>query len=150
MRTLILSLSAPILLVACASSANTSDTPKGAAKFAEDPRLGAETDRICFASNIDSFGNTTRDTFTVREGGSDYLVEVFSSCTPLRNAQTIGFDATGSCLRRGDAVIVSETITASVDSAPFETQRCIVNSIYEWYPDAETETGDTEQAMEEN
>lgn len=139
MRPVFLSLAAPFLLAACATSDVHEETPRGIARFADDPRLGEEVDRICFASSIDSFGDTTRDTFTVREGRDYYLIEILGSCPPLDSAMRIGLDATGSCLSRHDAVIVSESISDFGDTSPFSTQRCLVKSIHKWDPKAEAE-----------
>jgi Family of unknown function (DUF6491) len=146
MRLFILSLAAPALLTACATSGEHEDRPKGVAKYADDPRLGEEVDRICFASTIDGFGNTTRDTFTVREGRDHYLIEVMGSCAPLDGAMRIGLDATGSCLGRHDAVIVSDSIADFGDPAPFSTQRCLVKSLHKWDPKAKAEESVEEDA----
>ncbi|RAN34290.1 DUF6491 family protein [Hyphomonas pacifica] len=137
MRTLLYILAAPILLAACASTPAGEETPRGVAKYADDPRLGEEVDRICFASSIDSFGNNTRDTLTVREGRDHYLIEVMGVCTNLDDAMRIGLDSTGSCLRDMDAIIVSTQIMGGRDGSPFDTQRCTVKSIHKWNPDAE-------------
>ncbi len=137
MRSPLCLLAAPALLAACATGTPNEDA--GIAKYADDPRLGPEVERICFTSTIDSFGNTTRDTFTVREGSDHYLIEVFGACTVLDNAQRIGLDATGSCLRTSDAVIVSDSIMGYDDAGPLDTQRCVVKSIHEWNPDAEAD-----------
>ena len=143
MRLILALTTACLALAACASTTDGEPTPKGVAKYEGDPRLGEKVDRICFASNIDSFGNTTRDTFTVREGGDYYLIEVFGSCTPLQHAMTIRVDATGSCLRKGDHVIVSDSLMGGKD-IPFSTQRCLINEIYKWDPKAEDEAEDEE------
>ena len=52
MRLFLLSLTAPMLLAACSTTENMADRPKGVERYADDPRLGAPVDRICFASTI--------------------------------------------------------------------------------------------------
>ena len=137
MRPLLYTLAAPILLAACASTPAGEQTPRGVAKYADDPRLGEQVDRICFASSIDNFGNNTRDTLTVREGRDHYLIEVMGACTNLDDAMRIGLVSTGSCLRDMDSIIVSTQIIDSPSDSPFDTQRCVVKSIHKWNPDAE-------------
>jgi hypothetical protein len=122
-------------LAGCASTPGDSKA-SGVAQFEGDARLGDPVDRICFASNIDSFGDTTRDTFTVREGKDHYLIEVFGSCAPLKNAMTMKLESTMSCLSKGDHVIVSDSLMGGRDN-PFSTQRCMVKEIYAWNPKAE-------------
>lgn len=138
---------------ALAGCASTTGTPKasGVAQYEGDARLGAVVDRICFASNIDSFGDTTRDTFTVREGQDHYLIEVFGSCAPLKNAMTMKMESTMSCLSKGDHVIVSDSLMGGRGDA-FSTQRCMVKEIYAWDPkakdDADVEENDAEAATD--
>lgn len=133
-------------LAGCASTTDTEAKPQGIAKFADDPRLGEEVDRICFASNIDSFGDNTRDTFTVREGRDSYLIEVFGACPALQHAVTMRIDASMSCLRNGDHVIVSDSLTGG-GNHPFSTSRCLVKSIHKWDPKAsEADTKDDADA----
>jgi Family of unknown function (DUF6491) len=138
---------------ALAGCASTTGAPKakGAAQFEGDARLGAPVDKVCFASNIDSFGDTTRDTFTVREGKDHYLIEVFGTCSPLQHAMTMRMDATMSCLRKGDHVIVSDSLTGGRGDG-FSTQRCMVKEIYAWDPkakdDADAEENDTDAAAD--
>lgn len=147
---------AMLAVAGCASTAGSERPPAGIAKYADDPRLGEEIDRICFASNIDSFGNNTRDTFTVREGRDHFLIEVFGTCAPLDRAVTMRIGATTSCLTRGDAVFVSDSLTVRRDQ-PFSTARCVVKSIHKWDPkaektedDPEADTAESESAPEES
>lgn len=140
---------ASLALAGCTSTADHEAKPKGVARYEGDPRLGEQVDKICFASNIDSFGNTTRDTFTVREGGDYYLIEVFGTCSPLEHAMTMRIDAPMSCLHKGDHVIVSDSMTGA-GVGPFSTQRCMVNAMYKWDPKAkdkaeEDKTGEDSQ-----
>ena len=138
-----------LALAGCASQAGGEPKPKGVAKYEDDPRLGKQVDKICFAANIDSFGNTTRDTLTVREGRDHYLIEIFGSCLPLDRAMTVAIDTSTSCLRKGDHIIVSDSLPGSSSGAAFSTQRCLVNAMYEWDPKAKPDTED-EKADEEN
>lgn len=137
MRVLIPALAFPLMLAGCTSTEGHEPEPDGIAIYADDPRLGEEVNRICFASNIDSFGNATRDTFTVREGMDHYLIEVHGSCFNLDRAERIALDATTSCLTRGDAVIVSDSISPFDSGTPGGTQRCIVKAMYKWDPKAD-------------
>ena len=127
---------AMIALAGCATTDGSERKPTGVAKYADDPRLGEEVDRICFASNIDSFGDNTRDTFTVREGRDHYLIEVFGTCTPLEHAVTVAIGSATSCLTNGDSIIVSDSLMPRRDQ-PFSTARCVVKSMYKWDPKAE-------------
>ncbi|MEZ5947413.1 MAG: DUF6491 family protein [Hyphomonas sp.] len=129
-------------LAGCTSTAaggNSTANARGVEKFADDPRLGEEVNQICFASAIDSFGNTTRDTLTVREGGDDYLITVFPGCTNLDVAQSIALESRMSCLSTGDHIVVSDSMLPSGHDRhdPFAFQRCTVNGIYKWDPKAE-------------
>tara|TARA_R100000935_G_C2740902_1_gene125820 strand:- start:90 stop:545 length:456 start_codon:yes stop_codon:yes gene_type:complete len=139
-RLILFSLATPLLLSACTSTENLEDRPKGIERYAGDPRLGEEVDRICFASTIDGFSETTRDTVIVREGGDHYVIETFGSCTPLEDAMQLGFDKTGGCLGKGDAVIASTSLFPTPQLPPFASQKCLVKSMYKWDPDAIEET----------
>jgi hypothetical protein len=130
-----------IALAGCASTEGSEREPTGVAKYADDPRLGEKVDRICFARNIDSFGDNTRDTFTVREGRDHYLIEVFGTCTPLEHAVTMKIDASTSCLTNGDRIAVSDSLMPQRNQ-PFSTARCVVKSMYKWDPKAEKPDGD--------
>jgi len=113
---MIMRLTAPLaaagLLAACATT--TSDAPKGAAKFAEDPRLGEPVKRICFNNSINGFSRNDRDTVVVSARANDnFLIEVRGVCTNLRHAQSIGIDSTTSCVSRNDFLIVSDSAFSS-------------------------------------
>lgn len=136
-----------LALAGCATAADSKPEARGAAKYADDPRLGEKIDKLCFTSNIDSFGNNTRDTFTVREGRDYYLIEVFGSCMNLEHAMTIRLPTSSICLHPGEHVIVSDSITGG-GSTPFSTQRCMVNAIYKWDPKAK-EKADADKADDE-
>ena len=137
---------AGLILAGCATPAETQ--PKGAAKYKDDVRLGEKVDKLCFTSNIDSFGNTNRDTFTVREGRDYYLIEVFGTCLSLEHAMSIRLPTASICLRPGDHVIVSESMLGHSEAA-FSTQRCTVNAIYEWNPKAKDKAEEDSEASAE-
>lgn len=123
------------LIAGCASTYDSADKePRGAAKFADDPRLGEQVDKICFAGTINSFSAETRDTVVLRANANDYyLVEVTGGCTSLRDAERVGIDPRGgSCLRKSDFLIVSENLLGSGDQVGLDPQRCMINSIYKW------------------
>lgn len=120
---------------ACASTTPANDgLPEG---FAEDARLGEEVDRICFASNIDSFQNAARKTVVVEEGNDHYLIEIFGSCQNLRVAQSLGIDTMGSCLTRGDRLLVSDSVFGFSQRDTHTTSRCTISRMYDWDPKAE-------------
>jgi len=118
------------LFAACATT--NSDTPKGAAKFAEDPRLGEKVDRICFKRSIDGFSQNDRDTVVVTARANDtYLIEVRGGCQNLRHAQSLAIDSALSCVDRFDSLIVS-TSAFSLNDNHSGPERCFIKSIYEW------------------
>jgi hypothetical protein len=111
-------------------------------------RSGEAVDRICFASSIDSFQQTTDYTVILERSVNDYyLVETFARCQDLRYAQLIGVDSFGSCLTRGDAIIASDSAFSLNRRGDIPPQRCLVKAIYKWDPDAEV-PGDTEESDE--
>ncbi len=138
-----------LILTGCASTGGSEREPAGIAKYADDPRLGEEVDHVCFANNIDSFGDNTRDTFTVREGRDHYLIEVFNTCTPLEHAMTMMIDTSTSCLTSGDSVIVSDSIMPR-RGQPFSTARCSVKSMHKWDPKAEAAQDEPEASSEDS
>ena len=141
------SLAAISLVAACATT--SSDEPKGAAKYADDARLGEKVDKICFKRNIDGFSRTTRDTVVVSAGvNKDYLIEVRGPCSNLNHAQSIAIDSSLSCVTRLDSILVSTSAFSLRDNLG-GPQRCIVNEIYVWNEDAATEEK-TEGEAEEN
>ncbi len=132
------------LLTSCASGGQQdTDTLAG---FIDDPRLGQEVDRICFASGINGFTQTTDRTVVLERGANDhFLVETVGACLDLDWAQSIGIDSFGSCLTRGDAIIASDSaFTLQRRGDPFP-QRCLVKRIHEWDPDAADAPGDDEE-----
>jgi hypothetical protein len=117
-----------------------------------DPRRGEEVDRICFASNIRGFGETTRSTVVVNAGVNQrYLLEVFRGCTNLDHAQSLAFDSFSSCITRGDNILAFESFTGP-SRHDFPSIPCRINKIYEWNKDAgedAEEGGATEETASE-
>lgn len=121
-----------LALAGCATEA-AAPQAKGLAQYADDPRLGEETKRICFASNIDGFSLNERSTVVLSEGRDDYMVEVTGSCFDLDNAETIALDSPTGCLTPGDAIIVASTM----GGGGIGPQRCLIREIRKWDPKAE-------------
>ncbi len=120
------------LLTACASTGQN-DKVYGLAALEGDPRLGKQTDRICFPRNVDGFYNTERDTVVISAGGNnDYLIDVFGICTNLRYAQSIAIDSPTACITSGDSLIVSENAFSLSDSGGIGPERCRIESIHQW------------------
>lgn len=111
--------------------------------FAGDVRRGEQVDRVCFASNIDSFGETTRRAVVIREGRDRYLVETFSGCFDLDWAQSLAIDSFSSCLSKGDRIFASDN-AFGFDKQDLR-QSCRVKAIYEWDPDAEATDEQTDE-----
>lgn len=131
MKHIILVLCASTLLGACASAPGE-PAKKGLEKYAGDPRLGEETNKICFTSSIDGFSMNDRDTVLLHDGSKRYMVEVTGNCFDLDNAQSIALDDATGCLTPGDSIIVAETIGGS-----FGSRRCMIREIHTWDRKAE-------------
>ncbi len=120
----------------------------------DDPRIGEQVNRLCFAIAISGFNDWDGgDGVIVRKGVRDrYLVTLLPGCTPIRNAQRIGVtDRFGSgCLERGDRLFVSSDIFPSRRSSPFDSDFCRIKAIYEWKdaPEADTEADETDPDSE--
>jgi len=138
-------IAAAAALAACSSTPGTA-SPRGIAKFADNPRLGEETKRICFASNVDGFSMNSRDSVVLHEGRDRYLVEVAGSCLDLDSAEAIALDAPTSCLTPGDAIIVSRAMGGTLGP-----QRCMITKMHKWDPKAKKPAEKApEPAAEEN
>ena len=132
---------AGLTLAAC----TTTDTPSEEAEVAEapDPRRGEEVDRICFASNINGFTETTRRSVVVEVGANKtFLIETFGPCFNLDRALSLGVSSTTSCLTRGDNLYASDSVFGFNNRSGIPPQRCVVNKMYEWNPDAKAEEAD--------
>ncbi|MEO1643485.1 MAG: DUF6491 family protein [Pseudomonadota bacterium] len=99
--------------------------------FANDVRRGEEVDRLCFASQIDGFTNTTDRAVVVSEGSREYLITTRRRCDNLDNAMSLGVGGTFSCLRRGDRIVGLQSIRGDNFGGP-PSVACLVDKIYEW------------------
>ena len=138
---------------ACATAATpeqlaAKEEAKAAQVFADDPRRGEEVGKLCFAHQIDSFGETTKRAVVVREGRDYYLVETYPGCFDLDWAQSLAFDSFTSCLSKGDRVFAFDTAFATQRSAGHQ-QSCRVKAIYEWNKDAEAEDESSDDETED-
>ncbi|MEM6554754.1 MAG: DUF6491 family protein [Pseudomonadota bacterium] len=116
---------------------------RAAEVFADDPRRGEEVKKICFASQIDGFGETTDRAVVVREGRDHYLIETFPGCFDLDFAQSLAIDSFSSCLSKGDRIIAFDSVFAHSSHSRIN-RSCLVKTIYEWDRDAkDTETDET-------
>ncbi len=136
-----------LTVTACATATSPEaiearEQAKAEAVFAGDPRRGEEVNRLCFASQIDSFGETTKRAVVVREGRNYFLVETYPGCFDLDWAQSLAFDSTSSCLSRGDRVFAFDNLFARSDNIG-HPQSCRIKSIYEWDRDAEAPVDET-------
>lgn len=119
--------------------------------FADDPRRGEQVKRLCFASQIDGFGETTKRAVVVREGRDQYLIETFPGCFDLDWAQSLGVSSFSSCLSKGDRIFAFDTPFGNSRNA-IGHQSCRVKAIYEWDQDADKEDesdGETTDEAEE-
>ena len=116
---------------------------RAAQVFANDPRRGEEVKKVCFASQIDSFGETTDRAVVIREGRDYYLVETFGGCFDLDFAQSLAIDSFSSCLSKGDRIFAFDNVFGRKDHSGFR-QSCRVKTIYEWDRDAKESDEETE------
>ena len=123
------------------------DEARAAQVFANDPRRGEEVKKICFASQIDSFGETTDRAVVVREGRDYYLIETFGGCFDLDFAQSLAIDSFSSCLSKGDRIFAFDNVFGRNDHSGFK-QSCRVKTIYEW--DRDANDSEEERETEEN
>lgn len=118
--------------------------------FADDPRRGEQVRNLCFASQIDSFGQTTKRAVVVREGRDHFLIETFPGCFDLDYAQGLAIDSFSSCLSKGDRILAFDTPFGNSGHSGIQ-QSCRVKAIYEWDEDAgeeDSEAKDTETSEE--
>jgi hypothetical protein len=102
-----------------------------------DPRLGEQTDKICFASSINNFRpiKGEDDVVLLERGANDwYRVELMGACSysRIRSAQSVGIRTIpgGGCLRPGDDLIFAEAFARR--DAPLDYVSCRVESISRW------------------
>lgn len=134
-------IAAAAALAACSSMPGPA-TPRGIERYADDPRLGEETNRICFARSIDGFSMNERDSVVLHEGRDRYLVAIAGTCMDLEYAEAIALDTPTGCLTPGDAIIVSRAMGGTLGP-----QRCLITGIRKWDPKAKAKP-DPEQAEE--
>ena len=115
---------------------------------AVDPRLGEQVNRICFSRSISGWKSLKGEDNVVllRSGVREWhRVELMGGCREslFRSALSIGIDSRpiGSCVSRGDAIIVEDT--------PGFTRRCVISRIYEWDEDATAEAENDETPEDE-
>lgn len=144
MKHVALALAASVALASCASGP-AEPRKQSIADYAGDPRLGEETKRICFSSNIDGFSLNERRTVVLHEGRDRYMVEVTAGCPDLEYAEAIAVDSATGCLTPGDAIIVARTLGDS-----FGNNRCLITEMREWDEKAKKPAADAVPAAEEN
>ena len=131
-------------LSACASALTPEEKAQQLSEslYADDPRRGEEVNKLCFASSIDGFSQTTKRAVVVSEGLRDYLVTTRFRCNDLDHALSLGVKSFSACLRPGDKLIGSDSAFGLNSTGP-GPQTCLVDKIYEWDADAElVETAD--------
>jgi len=81
-------------LAACATATTPEERAEAekVALFEDDPRRGAEVDKVCFSRTIDGFTNTTNRAVVISEGTKEYLVTTRSRCTDLDDAMSRRYD----------------------------------------------------------
>jgi hypothetical protein len=130
MKQVIFAAVAAATLAGCTSTP-AEPSPRGIAQYADDPRLGEETNKVCFASSIDGFSMNDRSTVLLHDGKKRYMVEVTGTCLDLDNAESIALDNSTSCLTPGDSIIIASTFGET-----FGSRRCMIRNIYNWDKDA--------------
>lgn len=142
-------------LAACASGTSAEYEAEraernAAAKFEGDVRRGEEVNKLCFASRIDGFTNSTNRAVVLREGNKEYLVTTRTRCPDLDDAMSLAVDSFSSCLSRGDRLVGADNVFGrNITGAP--SIACTVDRIYLWDSKAEapdTDASETEEASE--
>ncbi len=129
-----------LLILGCetTSTNESGEKPlKGIAALKDDARLGEKVDRICFASQIDGFRATTKNTLIVESGlRKEFIMETFGGCSNLRGAQAVSLPTGFSCLSDRDSIIVHDSVFGT-ETTPFSNQRCSIKSIHRWNENAD-------------
>lgn len=126
------------ILISCASS--DLDRPKGIEALKDDPRLGKQVSSICFKGGINGFSDPISTTIVLRESlNRHYRVSLSGLCPNLENAQSIAFERSSGCARRGDYLLISESVFSLDDDIGLGPDRCFINEIYEWDRNAKDE-----------
>ncbi len=144
----LLQLSLCALVLSGCQSAGSGNQPEGIAAYAGDPRLGERTDRICFASGIDSFSMNRDRSLVLRRGMDEFLVEVYGPCPELAYAQTIAIGSATGCLSRGDRLIVSSSLQGAggAGGSGIGPDRCVIREIHAWNSRADKPEADGPEA----
>jgi len=138
-----------ITLAACATETSAEFEAQraernAAEKFEGDPRRGEEVNKLCFASRIDGFTNSTNRAVVLREGNQEYLVTTRTRCPDLDDAMSLAVDSFSSCLSRGDKLIGADSVFGgNFGGSP--SIACTVDKIYLWNSKAEVPEKDAEE-----
>lgn len=130
----------PLALAACSTTeqSTTSLDP------AEDIRVGAKQERICFQQNINAFREYgDGDGLLLRRGANTwYLLTLRGPCPALDFARVVGLspDLTGAgCVRPVDRIFVSDGTRGPVG---ISASSCLIGDIYAFDPAAQTQEDD--------
>ena len=124
------------VLAACASGGGA-ETASEPFAYADDPRLGPELSRVCWADRTETKAVLDDRTVVFFRGDDAFLVGT-RTCRGLTDSNAmIGLTMEGACLKRGDALTVSEArgLQAAGTWGTGQT-RCRIQSIHEWVPAA--------------
>ena len=109
----------------------------------QDPRLGAQVDRICTGRSITGFEDATdRSVVVTASGGRHYLIETSGRCLGLEHAHGLSFEQHMTCISAGDGLIPARSVSMNrrghgLDRRPaYLAGECRIAEIYEWRPDA--------------
>jgi hypothetical protein len=142
--TMLISCTTPATENAAGTAVSNTETPRGLARFADDPRLGEEIESACFARNIRGFSDNTEETVVLRRSTNvRYLIEMVGLCIDLEQAQTIALINRQRCVRPGDRIFVSRFLTG-LDDGDFTTGQCTIGAIYAWDHTAKADAENSE------
>jgi hypothetical protein len=118
------------LTISCAST-NIDREAERLARFADDPRFGAEVNSVCFKGAIQDFRENTRDSVIVRRGVSEDYVLFVDQCRDLEDANALAFQSSQSCVRPFDRLSVFQQGIGGLarDVSP---NVCRIEAIYKW------------------
>jgi hypothetical protein len=132
-----------ISALSSSGSLSSGTPPEG---FENDPRLGEETRRVCFARSFRGFSQNTETTGVI-EARTDtfYLIETLGVCRNLEHTRRISFDPSSSCIRTNDRFSISDSYFATAGGYG-SSDTCHIRAMYEWQPDADE--GDINEAAD--
>ena len=126
----ILTILLPAYLAGCASQQEKVVIP-----LDDDPRIGEEVSQVCFAREVDSWGevDNDRNAVLIRMNSREYYkLKISPGCDPQWAISTIAIIKRGgsNCYSRGDRV--------KTDADPFRGRgsACVITKINKWDPDA--------------